>query len=220
VYGVAEFWLRRQPSILGALLGCEEFPNDTPLIPPTVVDFNYIAIFPLASHFEILVRHLPRIERLFVRIEPLSRHRILEGKEVIRSCDPSDIWEALDACFNYVMRELILVDNPRTNWNSLRVFENGDIPVDTATWQDAIQILENSGTKEWKEKRKGLLVRHLNDRQPIEWTDEVNGHVGGVVGVANDIYRSVYSVPCSFRWQTFITEDIIVNPFLSVHTGL
>ncbi len=59
VYQTYEFFHKRPPSILGALLGSEEFPNDIPLLPLTIKSLGYVAIFPLSSHFSTLVRFLP-----------------------------------------------------------------------------------------------------------------------------------------------------------------
>ncbi|KAI0101708.1 hypothetical protein GGR51DRAFT_529050 [Nemania sp. FL0031] len=178
VYRMYEFYLRRPPSILGALLGCEEHPNDTPLIPQTIVDFNYIAIFPLASHFEILVQNLPRVDRLFVQLIPKSGSGILEDVDEMKHIDPGDLWMERNTSYNSVMQELISTTDRQPNWSLLRVFESGDAYADRDAWESAVLILENSEMQDWRAKREGVFVRHVND-EALSWDDEVNGHVGG-----------------------------------------
>lgn len=85
VYKTYEYYHRRPPSMLGALLGAEEFPNDEPLIPSTIRDLSYVGIFPLSTHFNILVQHLPRIDRLFVQLVP--RNDILKDKKEMEHLD-------------------------------------------------------------------------------------------------------------------------------------
>ncbi|RWA07605.1 hypothetical protein EKO27_g7501 [Xylaria grammica] len=184
VYQVYEFYLRRPPSILGALLGCEEYPNDVPLIPPTVVDFSYIAVFPLASHFETLLEHLPRIDRLFVQLTPKSGHSILDNGREMRHIDPSDLWLERDTSYTLLMRELMLSENPRANWGLLRVFESGDV-VDREAWDMIVHFLERSETKEWKVERPGVFAKITGDGQSTSWSDEVNGHIGGSTNQSN-----------------------------------
>ncbi|KAI0427795.1 hypothetical protein F5Y09DRAFT_20369 [Xylaria sp. FL1042] len=178
VYRVYEFYLRRPPSILGALLGCEEYPNNVPLIPQSVVDFNYIAIFPLASHFEILLEHLPRIGRLFVQLTPKSEGSILENVDEMRHIDPSDLWLERDTSYTALMRELLVFNTPSTNWNKLRVFESGDA-ADREAWDIIVKCFERSETTEWKIERPGVFTKHTDD-QSSGWSYEVNGHVGQI----------------------------------------
>jgi hypothetical protein len=85
VYKTYEYYHRRPPSMLGALLGAEEFPNDEPLIPPTIRDLSYVGIFPLSTHFNTLVQNLPRIDRLFVQLVP--RNDILKDKKEMEHLD-------------------------------------------------------------------------------------------------------------------------------------
>ncbi|KAI1178573.1 hypothetical protein F4777DRAFT_76665 [Nemania sp. FL0916] len=176
VYRVYEYFLRRPPSMLGALLGCEEFPNDTALIPPTVVDFNYISIFPLSSHFEILLEHLPKVERLYVQLIPKPGNEILQDAEEMKHVQPSDFWMERDTAFDLLMRELTSIDNLRANWNTLRVFETGDAAADQGFWHFVVEYLKNSNMEEWKVERRGVFVRHIDDGKPLGWSQEVNGH--------------------------------------------
>ncbi|KAI3326383.1 hypothetical protein HD806DRAFT_487094 [Xylariaceae sp. AK1471] len=180
VYRMYEFFLRRPPSMLGALLGCEEHPNDTPLIPQTVIDFNYIAIFPLSSHFEILLQHLPRLDRLFVQLTPKPRNSILENENEMKYIAPADLWMERNTSYSLLMRQLIFDTSSQTNWAQLRVFESGDAETDREAWGMAIQFLESSGVKEWKAEREGVLAKHVDDEQFPNWRDQVNGHVGGL----------------------------------------
>ncbi|KAK7744675.1 hypothetical protein SLS53_003564 [Cytospora paraplurivora] len=85
VYKTYEYFHKRPPSVLGALLGAEGFPNDEPLIPPSVRELSYVAIFPLSSHFNTLVQNLPRIDRLFVQLVP--RNDILDDRREMEHLD-------------------------------------------------------------------------------------------------------------------------------------
>lgn len=85
VYKTYEYYHRRPPSMLGALLGAEEFPNDEPLIPSTIRDLSYVGIFPLSTHFNTLVQNLPRVDRLFVQLVP--RNNLLKDKKEMEHLD-------------------------------------------------------------------------------------------------------------------------------------
>ncbi|KAI1290597.1 hypothetical protein F5Y03DRAFT_54992 [Xylaria venustula] len=171
VYRGYEFYLRRPPSILGALLGCEEYPNNVPLIPPTVIDLNYIAIFPLASHFEILVEHLPKVDRLFVQLMPKPGNNVLEDSDEIRHIDPNDLWLEQDTSYTALVRKLTGSANDSINWGSLRVFESGD----AAHQKSSEMIFE---TEDWKVERPGFFTR-ITDDDFSGWSDEINGHIRG-----------------------------------------
>ncbi|KAI1631302.1 hypothetical protein F4809DRAFT_632960 [Biscogniauxia mediterranea] len=175
VYRTYEFFLRRPPSILGALLGCEEHPNDTPLIPPSVVDFNYIAIFPLASHFEMLLQNLPKVERLFVQLTPKSGNNILEDEGEMKQIDPGDLWMERNTSYSFLMRELTFMPDPQGNWATLRVFESGDA-ADKEAWEMAVQVLVSSGIRGWKAEREGVFVNHVDGEDDPDYEAQVNGH--------------------------------------------
>ncbi|KAI2638667.1 hypothetical protein GGS26DRAFT_353697 [Hypomontagnella submonticulosa] len=177
VYKTYDFFLRRPPSMLGALLGCEEHPNDTPLIPDTVVDFNYIAIFPLSSHFEILLQHLPRIDRLFVQLAPRPGNRILEDEEEMKHIELADLWMERNTAYSSLMRELTFAADPTghpRNWASLRVFESGDT-ADHEAWEMAVQFVQRSEAEGWKVEREGVFVK--SDGGDDLGTEDVDGHV-------------------------------------------
>ncbi|KAI1406879.1 hypothetical protein F5Y13DRAFT_176160 [Hypoxylon sp. FL1857] len=179
VYRTYEFFLRRPPSMLGALLGCEEHPNDAPLIPPTIVDFNYIAIFPLSSHFEVLLQHLPKIERLFVQLAPGPGNRLLEDEDEMKHIDPADLWMERNTAYSSLMRELTvgaaLTGNAR-NWSSLQVFESGDAE-DKEAWDMAVEFVKRSGIKGWVEEREGVLVKHDEDGNEPGTDRQIDGHI-------------------------------------------
>ncbi|KXX76613.1 hypothetical protein MMYC01_208449 [Madurella mycetomatis] len=186
VYRNYEFFLRRPPSILGALLGCEEAPNDTPLVPPTVHSLSYIAIFPLSSHFGTLVSALPRVDRLFVQLVP--RNDVLLDPEEMRNVQASDLWMERNSCYGLVLRQLLSggsfgsdddddddddgddggdegadsdqeADHDRLqhNWRYLREFESGDA-ADKEAWEMAVHYLGMSQTG-WRVEREGVFVK-------------------------------------------------------------
>jgi hypothetical protein len=184
VYKNYEFFLRRPPSILGALLGSEESPNDTPLIPPTITSLSYVAIFPLSSHFSMLVWHLPRLEHLFVQLVP--RNDVLLDPVEMRNVHASDLWMERNSCYGLVMRKMLSssiavfgVDDddegfsvafdgdpgahgrprlpPAYNWRFLRVFESGDA-ADKEAWEMAVEYL-NMGRTRWRVEGDGTFVK-------------------------------------------------------------
>lgn len=106
VYKTYEYYHRRPPSMLGALLGAEEFPNDEPLVPSTVRDLSYVGIFPLSTHFNTLVQNLPRIDRLFVQLVP--RNDILKDKKEMGKHHPSPFTCPRLSCF-----VTFQIDHPR-----------------------------------------------------------------------------------------------------------
>ncbi|KAI0891165.1 hypothetical protein F4806DRAFT_483831 [Annulohypoxylon nitens] len=178
VYRTYEFFLRRPPSMLGALLGCEEHPNDSPLIPPTVVDFNYIAIFPLASHFEILVQHLPKVERLFVQLTPGLESQLILDESEMHHVEAADLWSERNTAYNSLMRELTIAASPMDhpgNWSSLQVFESGDT-ADIDAWNMAVEFVKRSGVKDWKVEREGVFVKLDNDGRSPTVEREIDGH--------------------------------------------
>ncbi|KAH8896510.1 hypothetical protein GQ53DRAFT_743653 [Thozetella sp. PMI_491] len=173
VYKTYEFFLKRPPSILGALLGAEEFPNDRPLIPSTIRSLAYVAIFPLSSHFNTLVRSLPPLDRLFVQLVP--RNDILQNPEEMRNVLTSDLWMERNTCYSMVMRELLTGSAHENdmeefgdgfagaggahtrNWRNLREFESGDA-ADKDAWDMAVQYVRMSRTG-WRVEREGVFVR-------------------------------------------------------------
>lgn len=186
VYRTYEFFLRRPPSMLGALLGCEEHPNNVPLLPPTIIDFNYIAIFPLSSHFEVLLQHLPKLDRLFVQLTPRPGNRILEDEDEMKYIDPADLWMERNTSYSSLMRELTFVADPDPdvdvdpgNWETLRVFESGDA-ADQEAWEIAVKFLERNARRGWKVEREGVFVKCDDEGNPPGAKREVDGHGGGV----------------------------------------
>jgi len=176
VYKTYEFFLRRPPSILGALLGCEEAPNDKPLIPPTITSMSYIAIFPLSSHFQSLVTFLPRLDKLYVQLVP--RNDILHDRDEMRNVQPSDLWMERNTCYGLIMRKLLTSPEPgddddgsdtgesndghgphrsEDNWRHLRIFESGDA-ADRDAWDMAVTYVRMSAT-DWHVERDGVFVR-------------------------------------------------------------
>ncbi|OIW23528.1 hypothetical protein CONLIGDRAFT_637495 [Coniochaeta ligniaria NRRL 30616] len=165
VYKTYEFFLKRPPSILGSLLGCEEAPNDEPLIPPSVRSLSYVAMFPLSSHFNSLVNHLPQLDNLYLQLVP--RNDILDNKDEMRNIQVSDLWMERNTCYSLVMRALFGAEmgigwddedlDPENGWSSLKVFESGDA-ADKEAWDMAVEYVRMSGTP-WTVVADGVLVK-------------------------------------------------------------
>ncbi|GKT44828.1 uncharacterized protein ColSpa_05009 [Colletotrichum spaethianum] len=155
VYKTYEFYLKRPPSILGALLGAEEFPNDEPMIAPSIRDLSYVGIFPLSSHFNTLVQNIPRLDRLFVQLVP--RNDILQDVDEIRNVDLADLWMERNTSYSMLFRELFDPDDG-SPWLDLMVFESGDA-ADKEAWEMAVQFVQFSGVQGWKVESEGVFVR-------------------------------------------------------------
>ncbi|KAK1716244.1 F-box domain-containing protein [Colletotrichum lupini] len=155
VYKTYEFYLKRPPSILGALLGAEEFPNDESMIPSSIRDLSYVGIFPLSSHFNTLVQNVPRLDRLFVQLVP--RNDILSDHEEMRNVDLADLWMERNTAYSMLFRELFN-PSPDSPWLELSVFESGDA-ADKEAWDMAVQFVQFSGVQGWRVAGEGVFAR-------------------------------------------------------------
>ncbi|KAG8168911.1 hypothetical protein KVR01_001660 [Diaporthe batatas] len=169
VYKTYEYYHRRPPSMLGALLGAEEFPNDEPLIPSTIRDLSYVGIFPLSTHFNTLVQNLPRVDRLFVQLVP--RNDILKDKKEMEHLDMDDLWAERNTSYSKIMPKLFDSSSSAGNWRYLQVFESGDA-ADRESWDMAVEYVRHFGT-EWRVESEGVFVK----RQPRE--DETDASAMG-----------------------------------------
>lgn len=177
VYRTYEFFFRRPPSMLGALLGGEEYPNNASLIPSTVTDFNYVAIFPLSSHFETLLRHLPRVDRLFVQLTPEPGNQILQDEEEMKHVDMADLWMERNTAYSSLIREMTMEGEQSGNWAELRVFESGDV-ADREAWDMAVRFVERNEFEGWRVERDGVFVKDDEDGNPPDAEQDVDGHAG------------------------------------------
>ncbi|KAJ0303239.1 hypothetical protein COL516b_006754 [Colletotrichum fioriniae] len=155
VYKTYEFYLKRPPSILGALLGAEEFPNDEPMISPSIRDLSYVGIFSLSSHFNTLVQNIPRLDRLFVQLVP--RNDILSDPDEMRNVDLADLWMERNTAYSMLFRELFN-PSPDSPWLELSVFESGDA-ADKEAWDMAVQFVQFSGVQGWRVAGEGVFAR-------------------------------------------------------------
>ena len=165
IYKTYEFFLKRPPSILGSLLGCEEAPNDEPLIPISVRSFSYVAIFPLSSHFNSLVNHLPQVDNLYLQLVP--QNDILDNKDEMKNIQVGDLWMERNTCYSLVMRAMFGAEmgigfddedlDPESGWQTLKVFESGDA-ADKEAWDMAVEYVRMSGTS-WTVMADGVLVK-------------------------------------------------------------
>ncbi|TPX06733.1 uncharacterized protein E0L32_002229 [Thyridium curvatum] len=168
IYRMYEFFLKRPPSILGALLGAEDFPNDEPLLPPTVRELSYVAVFPLSSHFNTLVQHLPPLDKLFVQLVPRPESGVLDDPEQMRGLDPADLWMERNTCYSLVMHEMLepgssAIVAPTTAaaaaaaWKGLREFESGDA-ADREAWAMAAEYVQLAG-RGWRVGGEGVFLK-------------------------------------------------------------
>ncbi|TEA18554.1 hypothetical protein C8034_v010934 [Colletotrichum sidae] len=153
VYKTYEYYLKRPPSILGAILGAEEYPNDQSVVPSTICDLSYVGIFPLSSHFNTLVQNMPRVDRLFVQLVP--RNDILQDAEEMRNVDIADLWMERNTSYSMLFRELFDPD-PDSPFLELKTFESGDA-ADREAWEMAVQFVQFSGVQGWKVESEGVF---------------------------------------------------------------
>lgn len=175
VYKTYEWFHKRPPSMLGALLGVEEFPNDVALIPPSIVDLSYVGIFPLSRHVDNLVHNLPPLRRLFVQLVP--RNDILQDRKEMEHLDMDDLWMERDVAYERIVPKFFpdfATDEAATaaaaavsesfnnhnfgNWSCLEEFETGDL-VDTDIWKAGVKMMA-LGYGGWMAgEREGLFIR-------------------------------------------------------------
>lgn len=155
VYKTYEYFHKRPPSLLGALLGAESFPNDVALIPSTVRSLSYIGIFPLSSHVNTLVQFLPRIERLFIQLVP--RNEILKDRREMDHLDMDDLWAERNMSYGRIMPKLFDSSDAAGNWRFLGEFESGDA-ADRESWDMAVDYVA-ANTATWRVDREGVFVK-------------------------------------------------------------
>lgn len=163
-YETYEYFLRQPPSMLDALLGTGEYPNNRPLLPRTIVDFNYIAVFPIASHVASLFDGLPKLDRLFLQLTPRPSNHILQDQKQMKHVDRADLWMERNTVYSQLPNELLL-EGEQSNWRALKVFESGDA-ADKASWDMIVDSLQQKGVHNWIAERPGLLVKVNEDGTP------------------------------------------------------
>ncbi|KAM3078319.1 hypothetical protein ACMFMG_006205 [Clarireedia jacksonii] len=150
-YSTWQWWERRPPSILHNLVGGEEI---TALINPGIKDFEYICIFPMASHFSRLSAALPRLDRLYIQLVP--RNGILDDPTQMKGVEPEDLWMERNNCYALLMRELF-TQPPEGNFRHLKIFESGDA-ADKDAWAMAVEFVKRA-SPEWRVESDGVFVR-------------------------------------------------------------
>ncbi|KAH6656098.1 hypothetical protein BKA67DRAFT_255487 [Truncatella angustata] len=186
-YQTYEFFLRQPPSMLSALLGTGEYPNNQALLPPSIVDFNYIAVFPLASHVHALLSNLPRLDRLFVQLTPRPSNEILQDQKAMKNIDMADLWMERNTAYSHLFAELTQV-KPHSNWSSLKVFESGDA-ADKESWNMAVDFLRRSDITNWVVERDGVLVKTAEDGTATASTGSVIHHLLGEESLSVPLFQ-------------------------------
>lgn len=157
VYKTYEYFHKRPPSVLAALLGAGTFPNDEALVPPSVRDLSYVAIFPLSGHFATLVDFLPPLDRLFVQIVP--RNDILQDRHEMAHLDIHDLWAERNTSYVRIMPMLFDGSDDAGNWRHLEEFETGDA-ADRESWEMAVDYVSTMEQfAKWRVEREGVFAR-------------------------------------------------------------
>ncbi|QSZ32945.1 hypothetical protein DSL72_002528 [Monilinia vaccinii-corymbosi] len=150
-YKVHTWWELTTPSILQNLLG---YNGSIPLIGPGIRSMEYIAIFPITSHFEAIARRLPRLDHLYCQLVP--RNNILEDLESVRNVEIEDLWMERNNCYAVLLREMFN-NPPEANYRYLKTFESGDA-ADTDAWEMAVEFVKRAGGA-WKITGDGVFER-------------------------------------------------------------
>ncbi|RFU33358.1 hypothetical protein B7463_g3012, partial [Scytalidium lignicola] len=156
-YSMDSYWMREPPSILDHLLGGAAH-NYPAIIPDSIHTLSYIGIFPIASHFAIITRNLPMIDRLYVQLVP--RSDILENPSKMVNVDSEDLWMERNTCYALLMREMFNVP-PTDNYKHLKEFESGDA-ADRDSWHMAVEYVKRDGNG-WKVAGDGVFVKNPQD---------------------------------------------------------
>jgi hypothetical protein len=157
VYKTRDTFSKSPPSILEDLVGDGKGVH-TAMIPDTIRDFSYIAIFPVSPHFHMITRCFPRVDRLYTQFVP--RNDIFEDPENLEYLDENDLWMERNTCYAYVMRELF--SNPSTgNYRYLKSFESGDA-ADRDAWDMAVEYMKRAGGY-WRIESIGVFVKDTNE---------------------------------------------------------
>ncbi|KXJ88895.1 hypothetical protein Micbo1qcDRAFT_197183 [Microdochium bolleyi] len=129
-YRAYEFFNERAPSIIPTILGIGgQAPPSRPssssssspaplpelstaaLLPRTISELQYVAVFPLASHFKMLLASLPtHIERLVVQVVPTAADPVLKGGEgggIMRHVNMADLWLERDDAYRDLFARML-----------------------------------------------------------------------------------------------------------------
>lgn len=173
-YKLPEFHSKQPSSILEDLVKGDGFsPIYSAMIPPTVRDFSYIAMFPPSGHFFKLTQCCPRLDRLYTQFVPRND---TWKEEVAKDMwlDENDLWLERNSCYAYVMRELFS-SPPSGNYCFLKEFESGDA-ADVDAWEMAVEYVKRAGGG-WKVEKPGVFVKdmELAAKQDKNATDPESG---------------------------------------------
>lgn len=115
----------------------------------------------MASHFALLTKHCPRLDRLYVQLVP--RNDILDIPGKMTQVETEDLWMERNSCYALLMRELFNAP-PIQNYKYLQIFESGDA-ADTDAWHMAVEYVKRAGNG-WKVASDGVFVRDPEDLVP------------------------------------------------------
>ena len=166
VYRLYEYTLKRPPSILGALLGCEEYPNNSPLIPHSVRSLSYICTAPVSGHWNQIIRFLPRLDKFFFRVwnpNPANYHHFgstVESMHVMLR--RNDLYLSL---MRAVFGRRRSTRNSSINWRYLKEIESGDQENDACMYLMSNTMVTRRAKRGWCLEKPGLLVR--DDSVPV-----------------------------------------------------
>ena len=80
---------------------------------PYLTSIDYVAIFPFPTlHMQqfcsFLIAAAPNIRHLLTRFSPTRKNGVLDDKEMMRTCQRTDLWSELENCYAYLAHWLSL----------------------------------------------------------------------------------------------------------------
>jgi hypothetical protein len=155
-YKFEDFHQKEPPTILNDLIAVNWDGLHTAMIPATVRDFSYIAMFPPSNHFHKLTQYCPRLDRLYTQFVP--RNDILDDEVAMKYIEANDLWLERNSCYAYIMRELFQ-NPPQGNYRYLKEFESGDA-ADVDAWEMAVEYVKRAGGG-WRVEKPGVFVKDM-----------------------------------------------------------
>ncbi|KAI0153162.1 hypothetical protein GGR57DRAFT_147033 [Xylariaceae sp. FL1272] len=215
-YRFQDFEELEPPSLLGAFLGTESYPNNRPLITPSIVDFGYVAVFPPTSHVYTLLENVPVLDRLFLQITPDPDNYIEEDADW-ENIDKAELWFQRSQTYSLLVRELMADLGQR----KIRVFESGD-PADRKVWDLTSAWFLRSGLETWKIVEEGLFLRTrtLKDDSAGDANGEAHQNNGSSVSPVNGnmLHQGLMSPYVCSSWKR--EHFLALLSLLSFHSVL
>ncbi|XMA07352.1 hypothetical protein WAI453_000143 [Rhynchosporium graminicola] len=150
---------KRFPSILPDLVGLGH--SNHALASSTIRDMSYIAMFPVSSHFFVLVNNLPRLDRLYTQIVP--QNKMLKDIHKMKNLRQDVLWIERNGCYAWLMQKIFSTPT-LGNYPLLKILESGD-QADRESWEPAAHFIHRR-RQGWVIAGDGVLVKNPEAAPP------------------------------------------------------